>query len=68
MRKFLYYNTLYQVTTDGKKVWDDKNSSNGFVPKGRAMIYYKLNGKLISMKQLLNSRYLVYIKKESLPF
>lgn len=68
MSKFLYYNTLYQITTDGKRVWSDKESSDGFIPKDRAMIYYKINGKLLSSRQVFDKRFLVWVKEEPLPF
>lgn len=67
MKTKLYYNTLYQCTTDGRKVWTNKDSSDGFIPKGRSQVYYKINGKIISRKQLL-SKYLVRIKENPLPF
>lgn len=68
MKSNLYYNTLLMVTTDGRKVWNDKEFSNGFVPKGRAAIYYKIGGKVISRKKVLNCRYLVKINEQKLPF
>ncbi len=33
--------------------------SQGFVPKDRAEIYYKIRGKMYSRKQVFNQRYLV---------
>ncbi len=66
--KFLYYNTLYMCETDGIEVWTDKDRSKGFVPKDRAAIYYKISGKIVSRKQVLNPRYLVPIKEQECPF
>jgi len=68
MNKFLYYNTLLGLTTDGKQVWNNRECSKGFVPKDRAEIYFKINGKLLSRKQVFNQRYLVWINKPALPF
>jgi hypothetical protein len=56
------------ITTDGKQVWTDNQCSNGFVPKDRAEIYYKIRGKTYSRKQVFNERYLVRMGKETLPF
>ncbi len=68
MSKFLYYNTLLMVQTDGKQVWADNQCSQGFIPKDRAEIYYKIRGKMYSRKQVFNQRYLVRMEKETLPF
>jgi hypothetical protein len=66
--KFLYYNTLFMCETDGKEVWTDKDRSKGFVPKDRAAIYYKIRGKIVSRRQVLNNRFLVPIKEQECPF
>jgi len=68
MSKFLYFNTLYSVFTDGKRIWDDKSCSEGFIPKDRASIYFKNKGKIISRKQIVNPKFIVWVKKEKLPF
>lgn len=68
MSKFLYYNTLLMVTTDGKQVWTDNQCSQGFVPKGRAAIHFKLNNKVFSKKQLFDFRFVVRLPiKRDLP-
>ncbi len=59
MKDILCYNTFYQCFTDGKSAWNDKDKSKGFIPKDRAMIYFKLNGKRISAKEMFNPKYLI---------
>lgn len=54
-----YYNTLYEVFTNGKEIWDECSRQTGFVPKGKTQPYFKINGKLVSRKQLFDSKYII---------
>jgi len=54
-----FYNTLHQVFTDGRKIWDELSEQVGFVPKGKTQPYFRINGKLISRNQLFDSRYCI---------
>lgn len=54
-----YYNTLYAVFTDGRKIWDERTSQLGFIPKGKTQPYFKIKGVLVSRKQLFDSRYCI---------
>ena len=54
-----FYNTLHQVFTDGRKIWDELSEQIGFVPKGKTQPCFRINGKLISSNQLFDSRYCI---------
>jgi len=62
MNNIEYYNTLYAVFTDGRKIWDEFTHQIGFVPKGKTQPYFKIKGKLVSRNQLFDSRYCIRIK------
>jgi len=70
MNNIEYYNTLYAVFTDGRKIWDEHTTQVGFVPKGKTQPYFKIKGKLVSRKQLFNNRFctkiLPKIKKDKI--
>jgi len=59
MNKNEYYNTLYGVFFDGRKIWDEYTSQVGFVPKGKTQPYFKIKGVLVSRKQLFNNRFCI---------
>jgi len=59
MNKNEYYNTLYSVFTDGRKIWGEHTSQVGFVPKGKTQPYFKIKGVLVSRKQLFDSRFCI---------
>lgn len=66
--RLVYYNTLLQVFTDGRNVWNDFERSRGSITKGRSDIRYKINGKSFSRALVLNARYLVRYKELACPF
>lgn len=54
-----FYNTLHQVFTDGRKIWDEISEQVGFVPKNKTQPYFRINGVLVSRNQLFDSRYCI---------
>ena len=66
---YRYYHTLLQCTIEKDKVYTDKKECKPYIPAGKTCIYWKVNGKQVSKKNLLNERFLVMIyEKEILPF
>lgn len=57
--KFRYYHTLLQCTIEKDKVYTDKKECSPYIPKGKTCLYWKINGKQVSKKNLLNEKYLI---------
>lgn len=66
--RFRYYHTLLGIEIEKDKVYGEHGELKPFVIKGKNDLYYRVNGKPISIKNLLNTRYLVAIIEDlSLP-
>lgn len=64
-----YYHTLLMCTIEKDTVYTDKAKCSPYIPNGKACIYFKINGQQVSIKNLLNHRYLVRVGEvEPLPF
>lgn len=67
--RFEYYHTLYNCIIGKDYVVNGNEECRPFVPIGKTIPYWKINGKLVSIKQLLNQRYLVRMDAvEPIPF
>lgn len=67
--RFEYYNTFYNCVIGKNYVHNGKEECKPFVPKNKSIAYFKINGRLVSIKQVLNERYLVRMNaiNKSLP-
>lgn len=64
-----YYNVLYDCFICYDKVWGNDGLCKPFVPSKKSMIYYKINGLLVSVKQLLDCKFvMLFGEQEKLPF
>lgn len=67
--RFEYYNTLYNCIIGKDYVHNGKEECKPFIPSGKSIAYFKVHGKLISIYQLLNFKFLVRLNKVyELPF
>jgi hypothetical protein len=67
--RFEYYNTLYNCVIGKDYVHNGKEECRPFVPCGKTIPYWKIHGRLVSVKQLLNRRYVVRLNVvKPLPF
>jgi len=56
--RFEYYHTLYNCIVGRDYVHNGKEQCRPFIPGGKSIPYFKINGKLVSIYQLLNQRFL----------
>jgi len=66
--RFRYYHTLLGVEIEKNKVYAKRGELKPFCINGRNDIYYRVDGKPVALKKLLNSKYLVaIIERRKLP-
>lgn len=67
--RFEYYHTLHNCIIGKDYVHNGKEQCRPFIPSKKGIAYFKINGKLLSIHQLLNQRYLVRLNEApDLPF
>lgn len=67
--RFEYFNTFYGCVVGKDYVHNGREVCRPFVPSGKAKVYFKINGKLVSISQLLDYRFLVRMDlEEPMPF
>lgn len=66
--RFRYYNTLLDCYIEKDKVWTQHGLCNPYIPNGKCCLYFKIKGKQVPIARLLNSRFLVRLSVQAMPF